>query len=214
MLGPVKPAFSKSVRRRPWVDEGENAGRSRLCRRHVAAIPEHARRQRRPWTLVRRSEDGADEASSAAQHTSGLAERSRRVGHEHVSPPAEDAVDRVVADIKAFRVEHKTLDVRQPDARRVPLCRLDHRTREVADEDTARGPDERGRGEADDAGTGRELEKRLSAGRPEPLEHPLSNRLRRRLEVGVTRVPSRRHRLPDGIAHLSKARYAHRRRKR
>jgi hypothetical protein len=105
-----------------------------------------------------------------------------------------------IPKVKPLRIEHAALDILKSEICRVALRRLDHRLREVADDDAAARPDERCDGEAADARARPDVEDRLSprtgAGL---LEHPLRHGSSGLLEIGVALVWPRRHRLQHSM---------------
>jgi hypothetical protein len=137
ICGYKKPAPAKRLRRRSWSASARIPGAPESRAAACARAPGRARRQPGPWVLLRPAEDCAGEASAAPQHAVRLCERRLRVRHQHVSPPAEDPVDRVVGQVEPLGVEHVAFDVLEPERDDVAFRCLDHRLREVADDDAA-----------------------------------------------------------------------------
>src|SRR5207253_10470528 len=81
-----------------------------------------------------------------------------RSGHQHVAPPAQDGVDRVLREVDPLRIEDPVLDVRQTESCGAPAGDLDHRGAEVTRDETAALADESRSLEADVALPGCELE--------------------------------------------------------
>ena len=114
-----------------------------------------------PRVALERVPDGQRDAPAAAQHAPRLAQRGRRVDHQHVAPAAQHGVD--ARDSRSIDSPSSTrkLDVGQAELRAAGPRDLDHRLGLVAADQLAAGLDQRRRQEADLARPGGELEHAL-----------------------------------------------------
>ena len=112
----------------------------------MTALLEDARRERGPGVLLGSGEDCGRHPPIWSQDAARLSKGSGRIRHEHVAPPAKDAVDGLIRQIEALGIENATLDVVEAELRCAATRNLDHRAREVTDDHPSARPDERRRG--------------------------------------------------------------------
>ena len=116
-----------------------------------------------------------------------------RIRHEHVTEPAEDAVDGVVLERDVLGVELAMLDVPQPELCRAPASDLNHGGREVARDEAELLAQERSGREARVARPRRELEHGVARLRVERSTiHSVTGRV-------VFSISARRRSQPDAI---------------
>src|SRR6185437_12895315 len=118
------------------------------------------------------------------------------IGHEHVAPAAEHAVDRVVRELDLLGVKDAVLDVRQTELGTSTASDLDHRRAEVARDQAAALAEDRCNLESDVALAGRELEHRLAGLRRELVHEPCGYRGGSLLPFLPRALPARGHRSP------------------
>ena len=205
------PAPRRTGRARP--DRGARGGRARPA-------PS-------PGSTPTGSRSGVVHAASATR-APGLSTRrvslQRRlaVGHQHVAPAAQHAVERRGRLVDPLGVDLAEAHVGDPHLLGALLRRGDHLGREVGGDQRAAGRDLLGGEEADLAGAGRQLEHLVARLQLERVDHPHRHGHRRAAQVlgarrpalgllapagaallavcvGVGHVSSRRRSLPEGV---------------
>ena len=165
--------------------------------RGIGRLPEPvgdhlAARERQPRVRVRPGPGGERHAPAGAQHPARLAQGVDRVGHQHVAPAAEDAVEAAGLDVDArVGVDLLEADVRDPQRLGALLGDLEHLGREVRRDQRAGGRDQLRGEQPGVAGAGRELEQRLAGLRVERVDHPRRDRHRPRAHRVLLRGPAR-----------------------
>lgn len=162
-------------------------------------------RRRRSRGFFAARPDRESNPSAGAQHSPRLGEGCCRIRHEHVSPAAEDAVDRIVRKLDLLRVQDVMLDVRQTERGTSTAGDFGHRRAEVArDQATALAKDCCNL-ESDIALAGRQLEHRVAGLRRELANEPFGHGRRGLLPFRPRALPAPGHRSPvlePGVALL------------
>ena len=141
-------------------------------------VDELARRDRRPRVLARAGPGRERHAPAGAQDAARLAQRRLAVGHQHVAPAAQHAVERGGGLVDRLGVDLPEADVGDPEPLGAGLRDGDHLGHEVRRDQRAAGLDLLGGEEADLAGARRQLEHLVAGLELEGVHHPHRDRHR------------------------------------
>ena len=215
--GAVEP-----LRDDPGAAPGELARRVGVGALGMTATDQLPRRERGPRVVGRRRPDRERDATAGAQDAPRLAQRRLAVGHQHVAPAAEHAVERCRGLVDRLGVDLAEAHVGDPEPLGPCLGGGDHLGHEVRGDERAAGRDLLGGEKADLARARRQLEQLVPGLEPERVDHPDGHRHRHAghplglcaparglrgpagaallaVVVGLAHVSSRRSSLPEGV---------------
>jgi hypothetical protein len=121
--------------------------------------------------VLHRIPNGKRESAAGDEDATRLAERRRRVGHQHVAPAAQDGVDAGQRQVDPFAVQHAELDVGESELQCSFASAVEHRLCLVGDHHAAAWSDELGGEHARLPHAAGELEHALPRLQRERVEH-------------------------------------------
>jgi hypothetical protein len=161
---------------------------------------QHGAHQREHRVAFAGGPDREGDPASRPEHPSALREGRRGVGHQHVAPAAEDAVDAVRLQVHAFGVQHPNLRVPRANLFGPPLSRGDHPGGKIRDDHAPRLAYQARREQPGVARAGRQLQHGIAGLRIEPPHQPLAHRARDPPQLLPPRAPAGSHGTPGGSA--------------
>ena len=199
----TKPAASSCSAIIPSGRPGELARLTGGDRLDQPAAHHLAGGDRAPRVLLRAPPRRQGEPPSGLEHPARLPQRGLGVGHQHVAPAAQDAVDARGLDVdRALRVDLLEADVAEPELLRAALGDHQHLGRDVRRDQRAAGLDELGGEEARVAGAGGQLEHRVPRLGLDRVDHPRRDGHGDPAHHLAVRLPGRRGVAPAGAGLL------------